>query len=84
MLPKIESLANNQVIVITEQGEMFFSYGRLIGIKKDDDDDELYLTNLWDYSRTTLKYLKLAFNLDLTKSEIQQKLDRGEFKTYAD
>ena len=75
---RVQQIANNQVIVMTEEDTRFFSYERLIAIR--DNDFHLYLSSAWDYSATTLKYFKLAFNLQhLTKKQIQKKLDDGEF-----
>ena len=80
---QIETLANNQTVVYTNEGKFFFSYDRLIAVKDMDMDmDNLYLTSLWDSSATTLKYLKTVFNLGMTKAEIQKALDNGEFLNY--
>lgn len=76
---QIETLANNQTVVYTNEGKFFFSYDTLIAAR---DMDNLYLTSCWDSSATTLKYLKMAFNLNMTKSQIQKALDNGEFKHY--
>ena len=49
-----ESLSNNQVVVTFDNAIVFESYGTLIAIKK---DGKLYVTEDYDYSRTTSKYL---------------------------
>ena len=49
-----ESLSNNQVVVTFDNAVIFESYGTLIAIKK---DSKLYVTEDYDYSRTTSKYL---------------------------
>ncbi len=62
---KLEQLANNQIIVYTNDKILFFSYDTLIAefwktAKK------LYVSAFWDYSRTTSKYLyKFINSLDL-------------------
>lgn len=77
MLPQIQTMANNQTIVITDDGKFFYSYDKFIAQKK---DGVLYVTPLWDYNATTLKYFKAAFGLYLTKKEIQKLIDEGEIK----
>lgn len=79
---QVETLGNNQVVVITNEGKFFFSYDRLIAVR--DWTGTLYLTSLWDYSATTLKYFKNAYKLDMTKSEIQKALNSGEFQNYSE
>ena len=75
---RVQQIANNQIMVMTEDDTRFFSYERLIAIR--DNNWNLYLGSAWDYSATTLKYFKQAFNLGhLTKKQIQKKLDDGEF-----
>ncbi len=53
---KTKNLANNQVVVIEDNGkETFFSYGAVIATKQNGviTLDEKY----WNYSKTTSKYL---------------------------
>lgn len=75
---QVEQIANNQIVVIDENGRHFFSYETLIGFL--DNNHNLHLTKDWDYSQTTLKYLKKAFYLleDKTKKDIEKMLESGE------
>lgn len=53
---KIKNLANNQIVVIEDNGkETFFSYGTIIATKENEiiTLDEKY----WNFSKTTSKYL---------------------------
>lgn len=67
---KVENLANNQVVVTIEDARIFFSYGTAIAKKT--KNGNLYIDeNYWDYSATTLKYLKQFLNTTKTKSELK-------------
>lgn len=68
----------NQVKIFTENEVMFYSYGSLIAYKFI-GEKTLYFTDKWDYSRTTLKYLKLAFIAlnDKSKKEIEEMIKQG-------
>ena len=75
---RVEQLKNNQIIVWDEfNHKYFFSYDTFIGVYK---YKYLFLTHKWNYSRTTLKYLRQAFPIlnNLTKKEIQEELDKPE------
>ena len=77
-------VANQYIITDDEQGKIFQSYQSTIAVCTDDgqiDLDETY----WDYSRTTLKYLKEFLGQTTSKritskKEIQAKIDSGEYK----
>lgn len=75
---QVEQIANNQIVVIDGDGKHFFSYGTLIGFL--DNSHNLSLTKDWDYSRTTLKYLREAFYLlkNKSKKDIEKMLESGE------
>ena len=68
----------NQVKIFTENEVMFYSYGSLIAYKFI-GEKTLYFTDKWDYSRTTLKHLKLAFIAlnDKSKNEIEEMIKQG-------
>jgi hypothetical protein len=69
---KLEQIANNQVVITRCTGGEyayhyeFFSYNSLIAIYKaphcHDDKSELMLSSLYNYSKTTSKYLKIFLN----------------------
>lgn len=62
---KLEQLANNQIVVHTNDKILFFSYDTLIA-EFWKNTKELYVSSFWDYSKTTSKYLyKFINNLDL-------------------
>lgn len=50
----ITQMANNQIVEINNNEQKFYSYSSLIATKK---NNKTVLTNKWDYSRTTTKYL---------------------------
>lgn len=62
--------ANQQVI-----GDSFYSYQTLIAEKK---GDKVYLTKYWNYSRTTLFYLK-QFLGGVSKNDIEKGIKEGRF-----
>jgi hypothetical protein len=73
---KIENLAPNQIIIKDGKKTVFNSYGSNICEMK---DDQIYLDPLlYDYSRTTSKYLSKF--LGETKKEIDKKIKSGAYK----
>ena len=61
-MKKCFNIANNQIIVIEDNKKMFFSYGSYIASYEYNDVNNTYtltLTSLYDYSKTTSKYLKV-------------------------
>lgn len=61
-MKKCFNIANNQVVVIEDNKKMFFSYGSYIASYEYNDVNNTYtltLTSLYDYSKTTSKYLKV-------------------------
>ncbi len=66
---RVETLGNNQVLVHNEDLVYFFSYDTEIAWKMF-DSDRIHLSKYWDYSATTLKYLKKAFNITDSKAQI--------------
>ena len=61
-MKKCFNIANNQIIVIEDNKKMFFSYGNYIASYEYNDVNNTYtltLTSLYDYSKTTSKYLKV-------------------------
>ena len=84
----------NQHVIATSNGEMFKSYKTMIALRTWEGD--IMLDHDWDYSATTLKYLKVFLlerwfhserklsqakdELSLSKSEIQKRIDDGVYK----
>lgn len=63
----------NQFIIEIRGGLAFQSYSSLIAIKR---GKQLYVSDKWDYSATTLKYFKEFANLTAySKKEIQTMID---------
>lgn len=69
MEKSLKQLANNQVVIseYIDYGEIryeFYSYGSLIAVyyTAHDKKETLILTDLYDYSRTTSKWLKVFLN----------------------
>lgn len=80
---QVQQLAPNQITVIQKNKIYFFSYNTLIcieihkGLAKEYILDSFY----WDYSRTTLKYLKQFMSINLSKKEIYDRIKQGMYKT---
>jgi hypothetical protein len=80
-IPKVESMESyngnavpNQFVISGTEWEMFQSYHSRIAVVW---QGQVYLFRDWDYSRTTLKYLKQF--LGYSKPEISAKLKSGEY-----
>ena len=73
----IHSLGVNQFVINGAYGEAFQSYSSLIAYRK---NNFIYLSDKWDYSKTTLKYLKIFLNTSISKKEIKEALKRGVFQ----
>ena len=61
-MKKCFNIANNQIVVIEDNKKMFFSYGSYIASYEYNDVNNTYtltLTSLYDYSKTTSKWLKV-------------------------
>ena len=59
----------NQIIVELENQVLFFSYGTLIAKK---EYNKIYLDiRYWNYSTTTLKYLKIFLNTNKSAKDIK-------------
>jgi hypothetical protein len=71
----VRSLANNQFIIETPKATVFKSYRSVIAVRK---NGEVKLSNHWDYSRTTMKYLGRF--LGETSKEIRAKVKSGVYK----
>ena len=59
----------NQIIVELENQVLFFSYETLIAKK---ENNKIYLDiRYWNYSKTTLKYLKIFLNTNKSAKDIK-------------
>lgn len=67
----IHYLANNQVVVVSPEKYIFFSYNTSIG-EYDLKEKKLVLSEKWNFSRTTLKYLSVFFeNYDILYGKVK-------------
>jgi len=70
----------NQFVIETTDGNYFQSYKTIIAFI--DCFGRITLDfDSWNYSVTTLKYLKVFLNTSLSKQEIQKQIDNGFYKT---
>ena len=67
----------NQFKVYMEKGVIFQSYSTLISFR--DLNGKVYLTSDWDYSKTTLKHLKIFLGIDLSVKDIRAKIAKGDY-----
>jgi hypothetical protein len=71
--------APNQLLIIEGNKETFQSYDSTIAVN---DGGTITLDPMfWDYSVTTLKFLKIFLNTEDSKKQIQAKIDSGEYLT---
>ena len=73
----ITNLAKNQFVIDTENGKFFQSYESLIAFKPNDGSTPV-VTGKWNYSATTLRYLKQFLGLEgYSKKDIQKMIESG-------
>jgi hypothetical protein len=71
----------NQYEITTKDNYIFQSYNSIIA-KVNRKTNQITLDDYyWDYSVTTLRYLKQFLNISLTKDEIKRNIDIGMYKT---
>lgn len=77
---QIKTLANNQVVVHGSTTSTFTSYGTLVAVD-DFEAGKTYLTDAWDYSATTTRYLAefLGIPAKGAKAEIAKRLADGRY-----
>lgn len=68
----------NQYLIATKEGEYFQSYRTLIAFRDWEGKTTLDI-NSWDYSKTTLKYLKEFLGTSESKREIVKKIKQGVY-----
>ena len=76
MKTKVNFLANNQVIIYTDNSVLFQSYNSVIA--KIENGITFLDENKWDYSKTTGKYRNIF--LGETKKETEKKINSGVYK----
>jgi hypothetical protein len=67
----IQTLAPNQIILTSSLGSVFISYDSIIAHK--DNLGQITLSDKWNYSKTTTKYLSQFLN-GIKSSEIKAKI----------
>ena len=73
----VEQLANkDQFKVFLSNGVAFQSYDSLIAFKC---EGKIFLSEKWCCSKTTLKHLKLFLRINLSKKEIEKKIENGDY-----
>lgn len=73
----ITNLAKNQFVISTKNGLYFQSYETLIAFKPNNGDTSI-VTSAWNYSATTLRYLKQFLGLNgYTKKDIEKMIRGG-------
>jgi len=79
---RTENPVINQIIIETDKEIIFQSYGTIIAKKQRGFLGGITLDkNHWDYSRTTLKYLREFLGFSYSKKEIEQHIKSGRYKT---
>ena len=79
--PRTGNPVANQYEIITKDNYIFQSYNSIIA-KRNRETNKIILDDyFWDYSRTTLKYLKQFLNTNMSKKEIQKAIETGQIKT---
>ena len=74
---QVEQLANqNQFKIYLPNGVLFQSYSSVIAYKT---KGVVYLTDKWDYSKTTLKHLKLFLGTTAPKKDIEKLIKTGVY-----
>jgi len=80
--PRTGNPVANQFEIETNKYYIFQSYDTIIAKKEIGFQGKVILDpNFWDYSRTTLKYLKQFLGISLNKKEIHDYIKQGIYKT---
>lgn len=80
--PRTGNPVANQYTIDVGSMEVFQSYQTVIAVKRFGKTPRIVLdAGSWDYSVTTIKYLKEFLGGYLTKKDIQKAIDDGEFAT---
>lgn len=70
----------NQFMISTDKYNIFKSYETIIA-KQNRNTNKITLDkNSWDYSATTLKYLKVFLGTSKSKKELEEDIKKGIYK----
>ena len=80
--PRSGNPVANQYEIETDKYYIFQSYGTTIAkIERCFMGKVILDPHYWDYSRTTLKYLKVFLGVNLSSKEIEERIKNGTYKT---
>jgi len=80
--PRTGNPVANQYEIETDKYYIFQSYNTIIAKKERGFLGKVILdTYFWNYSRTTLKYLKQFLGVNISSKEIEQRIKNGTYKT---
>lgn len=78
--PRSGNPVANQFLISTDKYNIFKSYETIIA-KEDRDTNKITLDkNSWDYSATTLRYLKVFLGTSKSKKELEEDIKQGIYK----
>lgn len=77
--PRTGNPVANQFIITTDEGEYFQSYQTIIAFWPNGGSKITLDENSWDYSVTTLKYLKEFLRTNDSKKGIEKSIKLGDF-----
>lgn len=78
--PRSGNPVANQFMISTDKYNIFKSYQTIIA-KQNRNTNKITLDkNSWDYSATTLRYLKVFLGTSKSKKEIKQDIKQGIYK----
>lgn len=80
--PRSGNPVANQYEIETDKHFIFQSYGSIIAKKERGFLGAVILDPYyWNYSKTTLKYLKQFLGINISSREIEQRIKNGTYKT---
>ena len=80
--PRTGNPVANQYEIETDKYYIFQSYGSIIAKKERGFLGKVILDpHFWNYSRTTLKYLKQFLGVNISSKEIEERIKDGTYKT---
>lgn len=78
--PRSGNPVANQFLISTDKYNIFKSYETIIA-KQDKDTNKITLDKKsWDYSATTLRYLKVFLGTSKSKKELEEDIKQGIYK----
>ena len=80
--PRTGNPVANQYEITTDKHFIFQSYDSIIAKKDRGFMGKVVLDSYyWNYSKTTLKYLKQFLGVNISKKEIEDRIKQGMYKT---